>query len=188
MDQEYEKMCANCGTIFKHQSRNKRYCSDECAVKAQVVTTKKNKQKRRRKKQYSLNKEVLRALSASYKVSKKIADLFLEKKCVVESSEDLCEGELERHHKDLNPFNNDPRNLEYRCLKHHNQIHSYWEKKGLNYNMSERVVESLKSQRPVSAYVVSRMPIEYVLMIEGLGSEENMSALFAALSGFIFKE
>ena len=76
----------------------------------------------------------MRLLSATYKITAQIADLFLPPGCCVEGCDEM---ETEVHHKDCNPFNNDPRNLERRCKKHHAEVH----KTLPNINMAEVLVD-----------------------------------------------
>ena len=62
----------------------------------------------------------------SYNLCEKVFDLFkIPKVCMCKELglEGKCCGDLERHHKDLNPFNNNPSNLGYLCKSHHKMEH-----------------------------------------------------------------
>lgn len=126
---KYHKACKynRCKKKFYTNSRNQGYCDPECQKRH--YSTRKNRQKA-----YEENKDLMRMLSATYKVAQQVAELFLgEKKCCECGSTD----NIELHHKDCNPFNNDPRNLEWRCKRHHAEIH----KTLPNINMAEVLVD-----------------------------------------------
>ena len=122
METVYKKICKYCNKDFESVARNQRYCSTDCCSKAQEVNKKKQKTRKRKRKEYDANKEINRALSQSYAVCEKVFELFkIPKKCNCQAYgfDDECSGEMERHHKDGNPFNNSPDNLEYMCRRHH---------------------------------------------------------------------
>ena len=120
----YEKICKNmkCNCEYLSDSRNQKYCSDDCAEYMKGIVKKKTKKRAVRRKEYDKNKEINRALSKAYSLCETVFELYqIPKVCVCEGPD--CKGPLERNHKDLNPFNNAPWNLEYRCKSHHKAYH-----------------------------------------------------------------
>lgn len=120
----YKKTCKadGCGKEFYSDSRNQRYCCSECSDNMQVKRKKKEKTRRRKRREYDENKEINRALSKAYSLCATVFELYkIPKVCACKEFgyEDECKGELERHHKDGNPFNNSPWNLCYLCRRHH---------------------------------------------------------------------
>lgn len=123
----YQKVCKYCGSEFESTARNTRYCSKVCSDKAQEINIRKTKKRRTKRKEYSLNKKVNNTLSYAYKTAHKVAELFLIPKvcnCSAYNFDTPCTGDLELNHKDLNPFNNNPNNLEYLCKHHHARYHA----------------------------------------------------------------
>lgn len=119
----YNKVCKYCGNEYTSESRNSRYCSKECCDKAQVVRKKKGKVRARKRKEYHENEEINRALTKAYSLCSAVMELYrIPKVCVC--ADETCSGDLQRHHKDLNVWNNSPNNLEYRCVHHHSQVHT----------------------------------------------------------------
>jgi hypothetical protein len=115
---QWEKTCSYCKKRYKTTSRRQRYCSDSCCKKAQIRSAK-------NKKEYRRTQETQRLLARTHAVSvavlKQLESLeILEHKCVGCGS---TEG-LQCHHINLNPFNNTPSNLEWRCTKCHADEHS----------------------------------------------------------------
>lgn len=122
----YTKTCKYCGKEFLSDARNQRYCCDECTEKAQVVRKKKNKVRKKKRQEYDKNKEINRALTKAYSLCETVFELYQIPKvcnCKAHGFTTSCNGELERNHKDLNPFNNAPWNLEYLCKSHHKAYH-----------------------------------------------------------------
>lgn len=120
----YEKECQDpkCGKKFWTTSRNQKYCCTECQQRMKVVVKKKSKRKAERRKAYDANAEINRTLSACYGLAHKVADLYeLPKRCCCHGYG--CEGPLQLHHKNNNPFDNSPDNLVYACASHHKGIH-----------------------------------------------------------------
>jgi hypothetical protein len=118
----YNKICKYCGKEYQSSSRNARYCCQECCDKAQVKRKKQNKVRAKKRKAYDENKEINRALTKAYSLAHTVAKLYgIPKVCCC--ADEHCNGPLELNHKDLNPFNNSPWNLEYRCLHHHKAYH-----------------------------------------------------------------
>lgn len=120
----YSKICKNpkCEKEFYSDSRNQRYCCKECSDYMNEVGKKKAKHRKIKRKEYSENREINRALSKAYSLCETVFELYqIPKVCACEGSD--CKGPLERNHKDLNPFNNAPWNLEYRCKSHHKAYH-----------------------------------------------------------------
>lgn len=117
-------MCRNpkCGCDYQSLSRNQKYCSDECSELMREAVKKRTKVRAKKRKDYDANKEINRALSKSYSLCETVFELYRIPKvcnCKAHGFEDRCSGALERHHKDGNPFNNSPDNLEYGCRHHH---------------------------------------------------------------------
>lgn len=46
--------------------------------------------------------------------------------CVARGCKENRIWKLDVHHKDGNPWNNKPRNLEWRCEQHHHEVHGRW--------------------------------------------------------------
>lgn len=134
---DYQKKCKYCGKEYVSTSRNSRYCSEECCSNAQILRRKKNKVRKRKRKEYSENREINRGLTIAYSLAHKVVELFkFPDKCMCSELgflEEECSGDLEIHHKDLNPFNNSPDNLIRLCKKHHAMLHS----KLMSVNMVE---------------------------------------------------
>lgn len=125
----FKKVCKSvkCGKEFYSDSRNQRYCCQECSDYMQGVNKKKTKIRARKRKEYDKNKEINRALTKAYSLCETIFELYKIPKvcnCSEHGFDTPCSGSLERNHKDLNPFNNAPWNLEYLCKSHHARYHS----------------------------------------------------------------
>ena len=77
---------------------------------------------------YHEDKDVSRLVSRAYALSQDMAEMFIPKKCVDPdcSCHELPEAEIEfeLHHKDLNPFNIQLGNMEWRCEKAHKRVHT----------------------------------------------------------------
>lgn len=122
----YSKTCKYCGKEYKSDARNQGYCCSDCVDKAQVVKKKKVRKRKEKRKEYSENKEINRALTKAYSLCETVFELYeIPKKCncAEHGFKGPCKGSLERNHKDLNPFNNAPWNLEYLCKSHHKEYH-----------------------------------------------------------------
>lgn len=124
----YQKICKNpkCNCEYLSDSRNQKYCSDECAEYMKGVVKKKTKRKAVRRKEYDKNREINRALSKAYSLCETVFELYKIPKvcnCKEHGLEGECSGPLQRHHKNGNPFDNSPWNLEYECARHHKMYH-----------------------------------------------------------------
>lgn len=121
----FKKTCKYCDKEFESESRNTRYCSDECCQKAQKKRVSQNKTRKRKRQEYDENREINRALSVAYNLAHKVADLYeIPKVCCHQHLEGECKGDLQLHHHDSNPFNNSPWNLGWSCNGHHMKHHT----------------------------------------------------------------
>ena len=104
---EYSKKCKLCGREFTSTSRNTRYCSEECFEKAQRANKARQKKLKKRREDYDNNVVFQRLLSRAYALSQAVAEECVTKECALcgRDSTHVCEGSLELHHKDSNPFN-----------------------------------------------------------------------------------
>lgn len=59
---------------------------------------------------------------------------------------DGCTAKAERHHKDENPLNNDPSNIEFLCHTHHMRVHYKGVPKPLE--MRRKIAATLKGRKP----------------------------------------
>ena len=141
----YSKVCKYCGKEYTSTSRNQKYCCQECSDKAQKKNKAIKKKRARRRKEYDENREINQALSAAYSLAHKVADLYMIPKVCGCGSYDCCdgecEGELQLHHRDFNPFNNHPKNLVYLASNHHAQVHA--DAKDSAVNMVETYKEGI---------------------------------------------
>ena len=101
-------------------ARGQRYCSKECCDKAQELNKKLKKKRQSRRAYQKDNYLATTLLVQTYTMARKVAEVFLEKVCVECGSLE----DLEVHHIDLNPFNNTPSNIEYRCKSCHTKQHT----------------------------------------------------------------
>ena len=125
----YKKTCKStkCSKEFYSDSRNQRYCCQGCSDYMQGVNKKRTKVRARKRKEYDKNKEINRALTKAYSLCETLFELYQIPKvcnCAEHGYTTPCSGPLERNHKDLNPFNNSPDNLEYMCKSHHAKYHT----------------------------------------------------------------
>lgn len=126
---KYKKKCVYCGKEYESDSRNQRYCCDECCAKAQEKNYKVKKTRARKRREYSKTEKIQRALSAAYSLAHKVAEAYdIPKVCVCKLKGEVdenneCSGDLELHHDDSNPFNNAPWNLGWYCERHHKVEH-----------------------------------------------------------------
>ena len=127
---KYKKKCIYCGKDYESDSRNQRYCSDECCSKAQDKNYKQKKTRARKRREYSKTQEIQRALASAYALAHKVAEVYeIPKVCVHKLNGEVdenneCSGDFELHHLDSNPFNNAPWNLGWFCEKHHKVEHT----------------------------------------------------------------
>lgn len=118
----FHKTCKHCGKEFTSTARNTRYCSNECCDAAQVVNKAKKRKCAKRRKAYDENRELNRLISRAYSLSQAVG-AYLPKVCADHDDPNhTCEGPMELHHKDGNPFNCSPSNLEWRCRRSHEDI------------------------------------------------------------------
>lgn len=118
----YTKTCRFCNQEYTSTSRNQRYCSQECSDKAQKKREAQRKKASARHKRYEKNKEIERLLARSYAIAQELGNL-IPKVCQHTVGPDKpCEGKLELHHKDKNPFNNSLSNLCWCCRNEHEHL------------------------------------------------------------------
>ena len=120
----YKKVCKDpkCNCTYWTTSRNQKYHSVECQERMKVVVKKKSARKAKRRAEYDENAEINRTLSSCYTLAHKVADLYkIPRRCTCHGKG--CNGPLQLHHKDGNPFNNSPWNLEWLCASHHKRLH-----------------------------------------------------------------
>ena len=120
----FNKVCKICGVNFKSESSSTKYCSDKCKKKGAKKLRRSRKMKHIKALQRGDDSEISSLIAEAYRLSRKVAKLTLAKKCVFTKEDHSCEGELEVHHKDHNPFNARPENLCWVCEKAHKEIHS----------------------------------------------------------------
>lgn len=117
---KYTKVCKICGSVYESDARGQRYCSEECCQKAQEINRKLKKQRRSRRSYQHENHVATSLMVSAYGLARKVAEAFHDKVCAECGSIEF----LEVHHKDSNPFNNNPDNLEFLCKKCHAQKHA----------------------------------------------------------------
>lgn len=117
----FTKTCKICGCEFESEARNTRYCSDKCAKRAAKKAAKKRKVKK--DENYNETVELDRLICKAYALSREIAEMFVPKICACTEEHECCD-EFECHHKDHNPFNMAPSNLQWVCKNGHVAIHS----------------------------------------------------------------
>lgn len=120
----YQKTCKICGKGFESDSRNTRYCSEQCAKRGAKKAHRRRKIKAINRASYASDKELNQIVQRAYKLSRDIAIMFLEQKCSCNDPDHVCDGDLEVHHIDHNPFNMQISNLRWLCKKAHSQLHS----------------------------------------------------------------
>lgn len=120
----FQKVCRVCHKEFESNARNTKYCGDECADKTKGIHA--GRAKRRR--DYKRNASDRRRQSMSRKQAREF--------CIAEHTVANCTRcgvalqikELEDHHRDGNPFNNDKDNLTLHCGKCHPKSDAQWRK------------------------------------------------------------
>lgn len=118
----YNKTCRFCNQEYQSTSRNQRYCSSECAEKAQKKRLAQKKKSKVRHERYEKNKDIERLLARSYAIAQELG-LMIPKVCAhTVGSSKPCEGKLELHHRDKNPFNNSLSNLCWCCRNEHEHL------------------------------------------------------------------
>lgn len=122
----YDKNCKNprCTKRFQHESRNKRYCCEECEVAGRGLARRRAKTR----KEYKRTAPRRRAESMSRKQAREAAI-----NDVVSWVCNTCGGvfrlrDLELHHRDGNPFNNDSDNWAFQCGACHPKSDTTWRK------------------------------------------------------------
>ena len=120
----YQKTCVICGNSFESESRNTRYCCEACAAKGAKKASRRRKLKSIRSESYASDKEINQLVQRAYTLSREIATMFIPKECSCTDHGHVCEGDLECHHIDHNPFNMHPSNLRWLCKKAHAELHS----------------------------------------------------------------
>ena len=120
----FTKTCKICGNEFESAARNARYCCETCAKKGAKRAYNKRKRNAARAALNDTDKEITLLIQRAYKLSHEIADAFIPKKCSCTEHNHICEGNLELHHIDHNPFNMSVNNMCWVCKKAHAQIHS----------------------------------------------------------------
>lgn len=117
----YRKRCLFCGKEFSGPSRNLRYCSDpKCIARREALS----KRKQHRKSVYRRNIVEFRAMALARAAARKTAESILqsagvERKCCFDSCAETDPKNLELHHRNGNPFDIHPSNLEWLCTVHH---------------------------------------------------------------------
>ena len=120
----FTKICTICGNEFESASNNTKYCSDKCAKRGAKKAYKSRKMKHINAVKRGDDKAIKQLMTDAYRLSRGIAKLCLFKKCMYNKPDHVCEGPLEVHHKNHNPFDNRPSNLIWLCEKAHNEIHN----------------------------------------------------------------
>lgn len=121
---KYHKACHVCHKDFKSNARNTKYCSDDCKATAKKRHTSRGKRRR----QYRKDATNRRAESMSRKQARE--------HCIANHSMSICTrcgevfkiAELEDHHRDGDPFNNELDNLTLQCKKCHPKSDTEWRK------------------------------------------------------------
>lgn len=120
----FKKKCKICGNEFESDSRNTIYCSDKCAKRGAKKAYRSRKMKHINAVRRGDDKEIEALVTLAYKLSREVAKMCLVKKCSCKDKDHVCEGELQVHHINHNPFDNRPENLQWLCEKAHHEIHS----------------------------------------------------------------
>ena len=120
MKHKYLKSCVICGRVYGSDARGQRYCSPECAAKGQEKIKEVNKKRQTRRIYQRHNHEEVKLMVQAYQLARAVAEKFYPTVCAVCGEIDM----LEVHHKDRNPLNNQPGNLEWLCKKHHSEAHA----------------------------------------------------------------
>lgn len=120
----FTKTCKICGATFESEARNTIYCSDKCAERGAKKAYRKRKMKHINAVRSADDKEIENLITAAYKLSRDVAKMCLLKKCACTDENHVCDGDLQVHHIDHNPFNCHPSNLMWVCEKAHNEIHA----------------------------------------------------------------
>lgn len=121
---EYEKYCKNpsCRKAFKSNARNSRYCCDKCREAGRKQAGRRAKNRREYKKDASNR----RAQSMSRKQAREFAISEIVSFPCHRCGTVLQLKDLETHHRDGNPFNNDKDNLAILCLSCHSKSDNEW--------------------------------------------------------------
>lgn len=120
----FTKICTICGNEFESASNNTKYCSDKCAKRGAKKAYRSRKMKRINAVKRGDDKAIKQLMTDAYRLSRAIAKLCLFKKCMYNKPDHVCEGELQVHHRNHNPFDARPENLCWLCEKAHNEIHN----------------------------------------------------------------
>lgn len=120
----FTKICTICGNEFESASNNTKYCSDKCAKRGAKKAYRSRKMKHINAVKRGDDKAIKQLMTDAYRLSRGIAKLCLFKKCMCNKPGHICEGELQVHHKNHNPFDCRPSNLIWLCEKAHNEIHN----------------------------------------------------------------
>lgn len=120
----FTKICTICGNEFESASNNTKYCSDKCAKRGAKKAYRSRKMKHINAVKRGDDKAIKQLMTDAYRLSRGIAKLCLFKKCMYNKPGHICEGELQVHHQNHNPFDTRPENLIWLCEKAHNEIHN----------------------------------------------------------------
>lgn len=120
----YRKICKVCKRPFKSKARNTQYCSKSCIKKRSASRVKLSKKRESRRLKYQEDKDINRLIQRAYALAILIGDVFIKRMCASVEVGHVCEGALELHHIDHNPFNNSLDNLVWLCKKSHARRHS----------------------------------------------------------------
>lgn len=144
----YNKTCRFCNQEYTSTSRNQRYCSEVCAEKAKKVRLAKQKKAKARQKKYADSKELQRLLARAYSLSQDLGALIPHVCPHTVGSSRPCEGPLQLHHKDKNPFNISLSNLVWVCRAEH----EYLDPRDEDRSIIEILQASLESNDPQQTF------------------------------------
>jgi len=120
----FTKICTICGNEFESASNNTKYCSDKCAKRGAKKAYRSRKMKHINAVKHGDDKAIKQLMTDAYRLSRAIAKLCLFKKCMCNKPDHVCEGELQVHHRNHNPFDARPENLCWLCEKAHRELHN----------------------------------------------------------------
>lgn len=124
----FHKVCVYrpCSRHFQSNSRNTRFCQDDCQTKHQ-------KQRKRRKQDYSDNRDHQLIWVQAHKLSRMVLDLEVKEGRRVRECDFVVDApricgyvgdDLQVHHSDGDFLNAAPTNLRYQCPTHHAKLDS----------------------------------------------------------------
>lgn len=128
----YSKICKICGNEFESESKNAKYCSDNCSKRGAKKARRSRKLKHINAVRRGDDKEIDGLIRLAYKLAHEAAKLCLHKKCACKDKDHICSEKLVIHHIDHNVLNNHPSNLMWLCEKAHREIHKQEEDCSIN--------------------------------------------------------